>query len=88
MNIPNYSDMKFVQADGYLTPAQQIFIDDLIQTLQAGLSNNGWTWPRLTTAEITAIAPQMPGGTVWFNTTLQKGQIRNDAGVIETIQSV
>lgn len=58
--------------------------DDLNQTLDGSLSDNGWTFPRLTTAQITAIAPQMPNGTTWYDTdTHELKYIKN--GVVTPI---
>lgn len=58
-----------------------IYQQDLNQTLRDGLSNNGWTVPQLTTAELTTqqvlnpangiattLARLMPVGTIWFVT--------------------
>jgi hypothetical protein len=67
---------------------QENFNEELNQTLRDNLSNNGWIFPSLTTAQIIAIEPQMPNGTFWFNTTLAKGQLKTAPGVIETITSM
>lgn len=50
--------------------------------------NNGLIVPSKTTAEITALEPNASDGTLWFNTTLAKLQVKTAAGVIETITSV
>lgn len=50
--------------------------------------NNGIKFPPFTTAEIVALEPDADNGTVWFNTTLKKLQLKTDTGVIETITSV
>jgi len=84
MNIPTFVNIKFVQSDGYLTPEMQLYNDELNQALQNGLSNNGWTVPRLTTAQITLIAPKMPDGTLWYDkdTNQLKGRINGVVTVI------
>lgn len=58
-----------------------VYQQDFNQTLRDGLSNNGWTVPQLTTANLTTDAIQnpadgtettlsvlMPDGTVWYVT--------------------
>ena len=58
-----------------------IYQQDFNQTLRDGLSNNGWTVPQLTTAQLTTQVIQnpadgssttlralMPNGTLWFVT--------------------
>lgn len=67
---------------------QNYYNSDLNQTLNAGLSDNGWTVPNLSTADITTIEPGMPKGTIWFNTDLSKLMVKTADGVIETITSV
>jgi len=44
--------------------------------------------PNKTTAQITALEPEAQNGSIWFNTTLSKLQVKTAAGVIETITSV
>ena len=60
----------------------------LNQTLNDNVGLRGFVIPSLTTDEITEIEPLMPNGTMWFNTTLAKLQVKTDASVIETITSV
>lgn len=80
MDIPSYVKLK----------DQEIFFEELVQTLQQGVGNNGFSIPALTTAQINAIAPTLSPGFQWFNTSLGKMQILiNPTGpVIETITSV
>lgn len=68
MKLPVFTAIKFVDGDGYLTPSMQFFFDNLIQTLTNGLSDNGWTFPQITAAELAKIEPQMPNGTAWYET--------------------
>lgn len=84
MNIPTFINVQFVQGDGYLTPAMQLYNDELNQALQNGLSDNGWTVPQLTTTQITQIATSMPNGTLWYDSTTNqlKGKIN---GVVTLI---
>ena len=87
MNIPVLFSTQYVQSNGYLTTAMQFYNDTLNQSLNIGLSDNGWTFPQRTTAQIVAIEPVMPDGTAWFNTSLAKLQIKTASGVVETITS-
>lgn len=50
--------------------------------------NQGVKFPPYTTAQIVDLEPDAANGTVWFNTTLAKLQLKTAAGVIETITSV
>jgi len=67
MNLQAFISVKFVEENGYLTNEMQLFIDNLIQTLMGGLSNDGWTLPQLTAAEIATIQIEMPDGTMWYD---------------------
>lgn len=41
---------------------------DLNQTLRNGLSDDGWTVPEITDAELNSIYTEMPNGTIWYVT--------------------
>ena len=69
MNFPVFSVVKFVESDGFLTPAMQDYNDLLAQALEAGLSDNGWTVPQISATDLVAIEPQMPDGTIWYEIT-------------------
>jgi len=71
MYIPVFNNLKYVGMDGFLTPEMQIYNDELNQSLQNGLSDNGWTFPSLTAAQLTAVAPMMPDGTGWYENEAQ-----------------
>ena len=68
MFIPVFFDVKFVKEDGFLTSETQIYNDQLNQALQNGLSDNGWTLPLITAANLVLIAPDMANGTMWYET--------------------
>lgn len=68
MNIPPFVYVQFVDDEGYLTKPMQLFIDELVQALQNGLSDNGWTFPQITAANLAAIQARMPDGTGWYET--------------------
>ena len=66
MLIPTFIDVQFVKQDGYLTEPMQLYNDELNQALQDGLSNNGWTFPPITAADLASIQSSMPDGTGWY----------------------
>lgn len=71
MIIPSFQNVQYVDEDGYLTSQMQMYNDELNNVLRNGLSNNGWTIPEVTTAELTAIRAlpidqQLPNGTIWY----------------------
>jgi hypothetical protein len=71
MNIPTFPNVQFTKEDGYLTSPMQLYNDQLNQALQNGLSDNGWTVPIVTSAELADIAAlpsdrAMPDGTMWY----------------------
>lgn len=70
MIIPTFQYVQFVDKNGYLTTAMQMYNDELNNVLRNGLSDNGWTLPVVTQAELAAIIAlpadqQMPNGTIW-----------------------
>ena len=70
-----------------IQPRYEDYHEELNQTLRDGLSNDGWTVPILTTAQITNIEPQKPNGTVWFDSDVAKLKVKTASGVVETITS-
>lgn len=68
MMIPVFSEVQYVKPDGYLTPPMQIYHDQLNQALQNGLSDNGWTVPQISAANLVLVEPKMPNGTIWYVT--------------------
>lgn len=84
MNIPVFFNSRFVNENGFLTNEIQMFIDQLMQSLQSGISNNGFTFPQVDTATITLLEPRMPNGTAWFNTDLALPQMKTAPGVVKT----
>lgn len=61
MNIPLY-----LYSEDFIK--SQSFFIEMFQTLLDGLSDDGWTVPRVTNAFLTSIAPIMPDGTLWYVT--------------------
>ncbi len=71
MIIPTFQSVQFVDSNGYLTSQMQMYNDELNNILRNGLSDNGWTLPTVTQAELTSIMAlpsdqQMPDGTIWY----------------------
>jgi len=95
MNVPPFYNFKFVDESGNLTSEAQLFMASINQAMLGALTNDGWTVPNLATTQIlpsdppgiTQVEPKMPVGTIWFNTTLLKLQVKTAAGVVETITS-
>lgn len=68
MYIPSFINVKYVDDNGFLTDEMRDYEDILNQSLQNGLSDNGWTMPEITAANLAIIAPDMPNGTFWLET--------------------
>lgn len=71
MIIPTFQSVQYVGKDGFLTSQMQLYNDELNNVLRNGLSNNGWTLPPVTQAQLTAIGnlpadQQLPNGTIWY----------------------
>jgi hypothetical protein len=66
MYIPVFSTVRYVQENGYLTEEMQIYNDELNQALLGGLSDNGWTLPPISAANLAIVAPMMADGTIWY----------------------
>jgi len=71
MIIPTFQSVKFVDENGYLTSQMQMYNDELNNILRNGLSDNGWTFPTVTQAQLASIIAlpadqQMPNGTMWY----------------------
>lgn len=72
MMIPVFNHVPFVTDDNFLTPEMQIYNDQLNQALQNGLSDNGWTLPQITAANLVLVAPMMADGTIWYESDAQE----------------
>lgn len=71
MIIPSFQNVQFVDDDGYLTTQMQMYNDELNNVLRNGLSDNGWTVPIITSANLTLLEAlpvfdRMPNGTLWM----------------------
>lgn len=71
MIIPTFQTVQYVDEEGYLTTQMQMYNDELNNVLRNGLSDNGWTLPRVTQAELASILAlpedqQLPDGTIWY----------------------
>lgn len=85
MDIPTY----------LVYQGQPQFIEALTQTLREGLSDNGFTIPNVTAAEVVELLdvdPPLPAGSLWFNVDLNApyGAMQFIAldGSLQTITSV
>lgn len=84
MNIPVFTFFKWVEETGLLASEAYLLLDQLFQALQNGLSDNGWTLPQITAAQLTDIAPRMPNGTMWYETDNHE-MILKVAGVLRKV---
>lgn len=102
-NLPPFFDMVYTQDDGKLSRDGYLYNDQMFQTLNvivillnaivtssitgANVTIDGINPPSKTTAQINALEPNVPVGTIWYNSTLEKLQFKASSGVIETITS-
>lgn len=103
-SLPTFFDMVYSKPDGHLAPDGYLYNDQMFQALNAlvilintivtsavsgaTVTINGINPPQKTTAEITALLPNVPLGTIWYNSNLKKLQFKSDTAVVETITSV
>ena len=71
MIIPTFQNEQWVDEKGYLTSQMQMYNDELNNILRNGLSDNGWTLPTVTQAELAEIVAitgpdALPNGTIWY----------------------
>lgn len=71
MIIPTFQSVQFVDENGYLTSQMQLYNDELNNILRNGLSDNGWTLPTVTQAQLAQIVSftgtaALPNGTIWY----------------------
>lgn len=71
MIIPTFQSAQFVKEDGFLTSQMRSYNDELNNILRNSLSDNGWTLPTVTKAELAKIFAftgenKMPNGTIWY----------------------
>ena len=71
MIIPTFQAVQYTDEEGYLTTQMQMYNDELNNVLRNGLSDNGWTLPTVTQAQLAAIdaftgIDAMPNGTIWY----------------------
>lgn len=103
-SLPPFFNMYFTEKDGRLSTDGYLYNDQLFQTVNVivlllnSLSStsiqgndvvlDGINPPSYTTLDIVDLEPNVPRGTIWYNSTLKKLQFKADDGVIETITSV
>lgn len=71
MIIPLFQSVQFVDEQGFLTSQMQMYNDELNNILRNGLSDNGWTLPIVTQAQLTQInaftgVNALPNGSIWY----------------------
>ena len=71
MIIPTFQSTQYVDDKGYLTSQMQMYNDELNNILRNGLSDNGWTLPTVTQAQLAQIVAitgvdALPNGTIWY----------------------
>lgn len=88
-SLPPFYNMIYTDTEGRMTTESQFYNDQLHQVLDTMVNffKNGIPFPLKTTAEITALETSALIGTVWFNTTIAKLQVKTADGVVETITS-
>lgn len=90
--LPPFFEMKYTESDGRMTNESRTYNDLMFQTLNALVTqmNNGLNIPAKTTAQITVYGADasIPAGTIWFNSSINKLQVKTAAAIIETITSV
>ena len=63
------------------------YFNNQSQVLYGALSDNGWTLPQQSTANITTIAAQMNNGTMWYDTDTDELKVKV-AGIVKVVQVV
>lgn len=94
-SLPPFFNMNVTDDKGNFTPDGYLYNDQLWQSLNQlvilinnHITDNGITFSSFTTSQIIALEPSSAVGTVWFNSTLSKLQVKTGTGIIETITSV
>lgn len=82
--MTNYVEIPtFIQQSSYSN-----YNEELNQTLRQLLGSDFWIMPSITTAQATALEPEMAIGAFFFNSNIGKMQLKTAAGTIETVTSV
>jgi len=89
-NLPPFFNMIYTKENGELTPNAQLYNDLMYQVLNELLNSfnnnfdNGLQVPNKTTAEITVYRDDQitPLGTTWYNTNLNKLQVKTKMAII------
>lgn len=85
--IPNFMQMKISDKDGMPTDEFRRFMEELTQTLQNFVSNEGIKTPEQTTANITALNTQQSKGALLYNNETHELKV-NINGTFKTVQVV
>lgn len=80
-----YNDQLNQTLDVMLYVINNVVLTSVALANNETININGLIVPSKTTVEITALEPDAPNGTLWFNTTIPAMQYKESAGVIKTI---
>lgn len=90
-SLPPFFNMRYTDEKGDLTVNAQLYNDLMYQVLNEVVEyfNTGLQLPRKTTADITVYLNDIniPVGTLWFNSSINKLQFKTGAGTLETVTS-
>jgi hypothetical protein len=84
MIIPSLFKIKVADKDGNIHPDFMNFLTQLIAPLQNNFSNEGFTMPALTNAQILQIAGAQTQQRIIYNTDTSKMMLNNN-GTFQTI---
>ncbi|GKS62452.1 hypothetical protein YTPLAS21_19100 [Candidatus Nitrosocosmicus sp.] len=91
-NLPPFYNMRYTDSNGNLLPEALNYNDQMFQTLDQMVNqvNNGWQLPLKSTTQITVYRDDdtVPVGTIWFNTSIGKIQVKTALGSPGTIETV
>lgn len=85
--IPSFMQMKIANEDGAPTDEHRRFLEQLTQTLQGFVSNEGVKTPQQTTANITALNTQQSIGALLYDKETHELKV-NINGTFKTVQVV
>lgn len=91
MIIPNFVQDKLVDSTGAMTPNWVMFFSQLIDQMQANLSDEGVVIPSQTTANISVIKDHDPAplnGTIIYDSTTNQLKVKLSDGNFHVITTV
>ncbi len=85
--LPAFFDMQSTEKGDKLSPDLYLYLDQQFQVLNSSITVYGLNTPSFTASEIATFPSDLPSGTIWYNSTLDKLQFQG-ASAIQTITSV